>query len=91
MPAHPPAPSQRYAQREAAAREDRGYLHCAALRFFLQGQPVQVVCPPAHGAEFCTPGFREVFDAWLPAELEAQTGPWFADSKLLRSELPPPL
>lgn len=80
-------PLQRYANKEAAAAEERGYLHCAALRFVLGGQPVQVVCPPEDGAEFLAPGFRQLFDAWLPASLEAELGPWFADQKLLRSEL----
>ena len=49
---------------------------------------MQVVCPPEHGAEFAdSPGFRAVFDAWLPQSMEQELGPWFADSKLLRSSL----
>lgn len=88
-PTHPLAPTQmqRYAQQEAAAQEERGYLHCAAMRFELQGQAVQVVCKPEHGAEFVSPGFQSLFDSWLPASLEQETGPWFPENRLLRSEL----
>lgn len=94
--AHPPAilsiplpAPQRYAQRDAAAAADRTYLHAAALRFWCQGAPVQVVCPPADGAEFTCAGFQQLFHNWLPASLEAQQGCWFEDSKLLRSQLAP--
>ena len=66
--------------------EERGYLHCAAMRFELQGQLVQVVCPPAHGAEFLCPEFQQLFASWFPEGLEADEGPWFAGSKLLRSQ-----
>ncbi len=79
--------AQRYAAADAAAQEDRGYLHCAAMRFTLGGQPVQVVCPPAHGREFVTEAFQQQFAAWLPPNLESELGPWFADTKLLRWEL----
>lgn len=48
-----------------------------------------MVCPPERGEEFSSEGFRQVFDAWLPASLEQELGPWFPDSKLLRSELAP--
>ena len=77
---------QRYAAKEAAVLEERGYLHCAAMRFELQGQLVQVVCPPAHGPEFQCPEFQQLFSGWFPPGLEADEGPWFADSKLLRSQ-----
>lgn len=78
---------ERYALKEVAAREDRGYLHCAALRFTLQGRPVQVVCPPQHGSHFLGEGFQRQFEAWLPAGLESDHGTWFSDNKLLRSTL----
>lgn len=57
------------------------------MRFTLGGQPVQVVCPPAHGREFVTEAFQQQFAAWLPPNLESELGPWFADTKLLRWEL----
>ncbi|KAL4856237.1 putative RNA pseudouridine synthase [Chlorella vulgaris] len=78
---------ERYAQKEAASEEDRGYLHCAALRFELGGTAVQCVCPPEDGIEFLRPEFRNLFDTWLPQSLQQDTGPWFDDNKLLRSEL----
>jgi tRNA pseudouridine32 synthase/23S rRNA pseudouridine746 synthase len=78
---------ERYAAAGAAAQEDRAYLHCAAMRFSLGGRPVQVVCPPAHGREFAAEAFQQQFEAWLPLSLEEDVGPWFPDSKLLRSEL----
>lgn len=88
-PAAPIPALQRYAQADVAAAADRTYLHAAALRFWCQGSAVQVVCPPADGEEFSSPGFRELFDAWLPAALEAEPGCWFEDNRLMRSELPP--
>lgn len=57
------------------------------MRFSLGGQPVQVVCPPEHGREFTSEAFEQQFGAWLPPSLEEELGPWFPDSKLLRSEL----
>lgn len=89
LPPAPPPALQRYAQRDAAAAAERTYLHAAALRFWCQGEAVQVVCPPADGAEFSSPGFLQLFDAWLPAILEVERGSWFEDNRLLRSELPP--
>lgn len=81
------ASPQRYARKEAAAAEDRTYLHCAAVRFTLAGQAVQVVCPPQDGAEFSSPEFAAVLDAWLPPALAGDWGTWFSDNKLLRSSL----
>jgi hypothetical protein len=88
----PPLPAgaaftQRYARQDAATAEDRAYLHCSALRFTLAGQPVQVVCPPRHGAEFLSPEFAAVWDAWLPPSLADDWGTWFSDNKLLQSSL----
>lgn len=57
------------------------------MRFSLGGKPVQVVCPPEHGREFTSEAFEQQFAAWLPPSLEEELGPWFPDSKLLRSEL----
>lgn len=84
-PGPPPPAAQRYALKHAATREDRGYLHCAALRFTLRGRPVQVVCPPQHGRHFCAPSFQSLFASWFPQGQEADLGVWFEGSKLLRS------
>lgn len=84
-PALPPVAVQRYALKQAAARQDRGYLHCAALRFMLRGRPVQVVCPPQHGRHFGAPPFQRLFTGWFPPGMEEDLGVWFEDSKLLRS------
>ena len=79
---------QRYARKDVAAGEQRGYLHCAALRFELQGRYVQAICPPAHGEHFESVAFRALFDAWFPQRLAEDAGSiWFDDSRLLRSQL----
>ena len=78
----------RYSNAAAAGAEDRGYLHCAALRFALGGELVQCVSPPLQGVEFVAPGFRELFERWLPPGLQDDAGAWFAGDKLLRSEAP---
>ncbi len=85
LPAPFHAAVQRYALKQAAARQDRGYLHCAALRFMLRGRPVQVVCPPQHGQHFGAPPFQQLFTGWFPPGMEEDLGVWFEDSKLLRS------
>lgn len=78
---------QRYALKQAASQQDRGYLHCAALRFMLQGRPVQVVCLPQHGRHFLSPDVQQLFTSWFPPGIETDAGVWFPDSKLLRSEI----
>lgn len=77
----------RYAAAEDAKSQERGYLHCAALRLVDPGGGAlrQVVVPPSQGAEFLTPGFAEVFDGWFRG-LQGDEGVWFPDSKLLRSD-----
>lgn len=76
---------QRYALKQAAAREDRGYLHCAALRFTLGGRPIQVVCAPRHGRHFVAPPFQQLFAGWFPAGQVEDLGVWFEGTKLLQS------
>ncbi|KAL4451535.1 hypothetical protein ABPG75_007197 [Micractinium tetrahymenae] len=76
---------ERYALKQAAAHEDRGYLHCAALRFTLRGRPIQVVCPPQHGRHFAAAPFQQLFAGWFPRGVGEDLGVWFEDSKLLRS------
>lgn len=79
----------RYARCEDAEREERAYLHCAALRFSLGGAATQVVVPPAEGAEFLSSEFGAVFESWLPPGLAEDEGEWFPETKLLRSRLLP--
>lgn len=76
---------ERYALKQAAAREDRGYLHCAALRFTLGGRPIQVVCAPRHGRHFVAPPFQQLFAGWFPAGQVEDLGVWFEGTKLLQS------
>ncbi|PSC77043.1 RNA pseudouridine synthase [Micractinium conductrix] len=79
---------ERYALKTTAAQVDRGYLHCAALRFQMRGAaPVQVVCAPTAGRHFTTDAFQAQFAAWFPPGMEDDAGIWFSDSKLLRSEV----
>ncbi len=47
-----------YGRYDAARREDRAYLHAAALRFQLGDEVVEAHAPPAPGLEFATPEFR---------------------------------
>lgn len=77
----------RYANADDARREDRAYLHCAAVRVMVGGVPIQVVCPPTEGTHFLSAGFEEVFANWFPCGVEYNTGTWFSDNKLLRSTL----
>ena len=51
----------RYADKAAAEKEDRTYLHAAAISFDLYGQCLQLVCPPTVGSEFLTPSFQSVW------------------------------
>ena len=51
----------RYADKAAAEKEDRTYLHAAAISFDLNGQHLQIVCPPTVGSEFLTRSFQSVW------------------------------
>ncbi|GAB4819452.1 hypothetical protein N2152v2_006498 [Parachlorella kessleri] len=77
----------RYGQAERARLEDRGYLHCAAMRFQTPGGPVQVVCQPLEGLEFQSLEFNAVFSGWFPSGMVEQHGTWFEEHTLLRSSL----
>ena len=79
----------RYAQADVARKEERGYLHCAAMRLIAGGEIHQVVCAPTIGAHFLGNGFQSVFHDWFMSGLEEECGVWFPDSKLLRSSLTP--
>lgn len=79
------APRARCTQADRARVEDRGYLHCTAMRFRTPGGLVQVVCRPEEGDEFQTDGFAGVFAAWFPPSIAQHAGTWFPEHKLLRS------
>lgn len=51
----------RYADKAAAEKEDRTYLHAAAISLELNGHIVKIVCPPTVGSEFLTPSFQSVW------------------------------
>lgn len=82
-PASPPR--ARRTQADRARVEERGYLHCAAMRFQTPGGLVQVVCRPEDGEEFQADGFAGVFAAWFPPDIGQHAGTWFPEHKLLRS------
>ena len=56
----------RYADKAAAENEERTYLHAAAISFDLNGQLLQIVCPPTVGSEFLTPSFQSVWQQHSP-------------------------
>ena len=56
----------RYADKAEAEKEDRTYLHAAAIRFELNGQLLQIICPPTVGSEFLTPSFQSVWQQHSP-------------------------
>ena len=66
--------------------EDRGYLHCAALRFKVLGEFCQVVCLPMYGSEFLSDEFKNVFQTWFPIGM-GEEDIWFADNPLLKSDV----
>jgi tRNA pseudouridine32 synthase/23S rRNA pseudouridine746 synthase len=83
----------RYADKTEAEREDRGYLHAAAMRLAVPSQMnacadgggarriVEIVCRPSVGAEWGTDAFQS---AWEEMGLE-DSDVWFPESPLLRS------
>lgn len=77
----------RYAQADVAKKEERGYLHCAAMRLTVRGEIHQVVCEPTEGVEFLTEGFKSVFNGWFPDGIDKEDAVWFPESKLLRSSM----
>lgn len=75
----------RYASKEAAQLHDRLYLHCAAMRIKVLGEPLSVVAAPHQGALFTNESFESQFNEWFPQEM-IDNNVWFHDNKLLRSE-----
>ncbi len=66
----PIAGDERYADRQEAHKEDRGYLHAYALRFVLKGESFCFVFPPSEGSRFCSEAFHTLLKAWeAPWEL----------------------
>ena len=59
----------RYADKAASEKEDRTYLHAAAISFDLDGQFLQIVCPPTVGSEFLTQPFQSVWQQHSPGFL----------------------
>ena len=75
---------QMYAEATAARREERAYLHAAALRLpatpalvsdedllradCRQGGMFGVVCRPSEGAEFTSTQFVSLFRSWFPSD-----------------------
>lgn len=60
----PIAGDSRYQAAEHAKQEDRGYLHAYALRFELNGEGYQFVCPPSDGVRFVSERFKVQCAAW---------------------------
>lgn len=64
-----------YAASADAAREERTYLHAAALRIPAgypalsdDGRAIEMICPPTEGQGFCTMAFNRIWDGWLPSD-----------------------
>lgn len=55
-------------ERYAGSKADRGYLHAYALKFSLQGNTYQYICPPSFGAHFQS--------AECQNQLKALANPW---------------
>jgi tRNA pseudouridine32 synthase/23S rRNA pseudouridine746 synthase len=64
----PIAGDLRYSAVQEAKEEERGYLHAYALRFTLDGENFEFVCPPKDGERFLSPEFTE--------QLRAYSKPW---------------
>lgn len=80
----------RYSFKSEASKEERGYLHCAAIRCTIGGERVEVMCHPFDDGGYfqCSRECRSVIvDEWFS---EANTAPgslWFQDISLLSSSL----
>lgn len=55
---------ERYAAKEQATKEDRGYLHAYALRFMLDGSVYEFICLPDSGKRFLSTECQKQLKAW---------------------------
>ena len=60
----PIAGDERYASKEKALKEERGYLHAYTLRFGYAGSIVSVIQPPGDGERFVSPECQGALKAW---------------------------
>jgi len=60
----PIAGDERYANRDEAVLEDRGYLHAYALRFTLKGEAFSFVLAPKSGERFLSEAMLEQLKLW---------------------------
>lgn len=60
----PIAGDERYADKNEAQKEDRGYLHAYALRFAYDGEAFSFVAPPEEGERFLSPEFVAMLQTW---------------------------
>ena len=58
----------RYANRQKAQQEKRGYLHAFALRFELNERLFDIVCPPDSGPRFLKAPTAELINVWSSPE-----------------------
>ena len=85
-----------YAAAADAALEERAYLHAAALRLPAglpaltddPTSPIEVLCPPTHGAHFTSDAFREVWAGWFddPSARPAG-GTWWSGTPVASSPI----
>ena len=72
-----------YSASDAAAQEERAYLHAAALRLPAglralsddYDKPIEVICPPSRGVHFTSAAFSDAWSTWFD-DLEPG-GLWF--------------
>jgi len=83
----PIAGDGRYGNAVEAARSDRGYLHCAAIKIELFDETIKIVCPPDEGSRFVQDEFCSVFDGWFPKTYIDNNDAWFVGHPLLESRL----
>jgi tRNA pseudouridine32 synthase/23S rRNA pseudouridine746 synthase len=60
----PIAGDERYASKEEALKEARGYLHAFAMRFEYAGETIGIVHPPGDGERFITPECQDALKMW---------------------------
>ncbi|HEX5710447.1 MAG TPA: RNA pseudouridine synthase, partial [Sulfuricurvum sp.] len=60
----PIAGDERYAQADEAHKEERGYLHAYALRFFLNEEEFRFISPPHEGERFASSECKAQLDVW---------------------------
>jgi len=78
-----------YSNAAEAKKHSRTYLHATAIRFRLGGATIQVVHPPTYGELFACSEFRSTFEQLFPAGMAGNTGLWFPELPILKSELHP--